>query len=123
MEGYVYRIIAPGSNSVYVGQSLDPVKRFKQHKSSKENPALARFLKKHTDAEIYFWPVIDMVEEEIADEQLCRDMGFSLLNCAPCGGRPPSPKGRKHTAEAREKVVQAQEQLGASTTTTTMPAA
>ena len=109
MIGYVYRIVARGSNSVYVGQSVDPVKRFRQHRVRPSNPALANFLKKHPDAEIYFWPVLDMVAEEIADEAECRSLGFRLLNCAPCGGRPPSRigvapanKGKPISAEIRE---------------------
>ena len=107
MVGYVYRIIAPGSNSVYVGQSIAPLKRCCAHKISTINPALVNFLKKHPDAEIYFWPVLDMDAEEIADEAECRALGFSLLNCAPCGGRPPGWKGKKRppfSAEWREKM-------------------
>jgi hypothetical protein len=108
-EGYVYRIIAPGSNSVYVGQSVEPLRRFRTHKYRRDNPALTSFLKKHSDAEIYFWPVLDMDAEEIADEQLCRDMGFHLLNCTPCGGKPPGmKKGGIHTAAARVKISAAQ---------------
>jgi hypothetical protein len=108
-EGYVYRIIAPGSNSVYVGQSVEPLKRFIQHKSNARgtvpaNPALSNFLRKHPDAEIYFWPAIDMDAEEVADEQLCRDMGLNLLNCAPCGGVPPSAKGRRASPETRARM-------------------
>jgi predicted GIY-YIG superfamily endonuclease len=99
-EGYVYRIIAPGSNSVYVGQSYDPHKRFKQHKRFRgDNPKLSNWLKKHTDAEIYFWPVIDMDAEEIADEAECRRLGYDLLNLIPCGSIPPNSKGRKYTPE------------------------
>jgi predicted GIY-YIG superfamily endonuclease len=99
-EGYIYRIIAPGSNSVYVGQSYDPHKRFKQHKRFRgDNPKLANWLRKHPDAEIYFWPVIDMDAEEIADEAECRRLGYDLLNLIPCGSTPPLSKGRKYTAD------------------------
>jgi predicted GIY-YIG superfamily endonuclease len=101
-EGFVYRISSPNSNSVYVGQSINPQKRFKQHKSSRQNPALASFLKKHPDAVLYSWPVFDMNTEEITEEQLCRDMGFNLLNCYPCGGL--SIHGRTLPAEHRARI-------------------
>ena len=103
-EGYVYRIIAPGSNSVYVGQSYDPHKRFKQHKRFRgDNPKLANWLKKHPDAEIYFWPVIDMDQGEIEDEAECRALGYDLLNLIPCGSAPPPSKGRKYRPEVVAK--------------------
>lgn len=96
-EGYIYRIIAPGSRSVYVGQSTNPLRRLKQHRARPCNPALANFLRKHPDAEIYFWPVLDMAAEEIADEAECRALGFNVLNCAPCGGKPPGHGGNPET--------------------------
>lgn len=104
-EGFIYRISAPSSNSVYVGQSINPQKRFKQHKSSRQNPALSSFLKKHADAIMYSWPVFNMNSEEIEEEKLCRDMGFNLLNCFPCGG--PSVRGRTLTPEHRAKIGRA----------------
>lgn len=108
MLGYVYRIIAPNSKCVYVGQSVNPKKRFRAHKweSAKgrhNNPALQNFLQKHADAEMYFWPTEDMCAEEKADEALCREMGLTLLNIAACGE--PSPTlGRKASAETRAKL-------------------
>ena len=108
MLGYVYRIIAPGSKCVYIGQSINPKKRFRVHKweSAKgrhNNPVLQNFLRKHADAEMYFWPTDDMCAEEKADEALCREMGLTLLNIAACGE--PSPTlGRKASAETRAKL-------------------
>jgi predicted GIY-YIG superfamily endonuclease len=105
--GYIYRIIAPGSNSVYVGQSYSPHARFKQHKARPCNPALAHFLRKHPDAEIYFWPVIDMDAGEIEDEAECRALGYNLLNCIPCGSAPPTSLGRVQSVETRTKIREA----------------
>jgi predicted GIY-YIG superfamily endonuclease len=119
--GYIYRIIAPGSNSVYVGQSTQPVERFRQHRRAArrgdhDNPAVQRFLRKHENAEMHFWPVLDMDAEEIADEALCREMGFCSLNLIPCGGAVPTRsadvcakisatmRGRKASPEAIEKM-------------------
>jgi hypothetical protein len=112
-EGYVYRIIAPGSNSVYVGQSINPSRRFKQHKRHTSSPGLANFLKKHPDATIHPWPTNDMDADEIADAQLCRDMGFNLLNFASCGGGSPM-LGRKHTPETLKKMSESQKKIDRS---------
>lgn len=107
-EGHVYRISAPNSNSVYVGQTINPRRRWRYHrweatKGTHNNPALQNFLRKHSDAVFYSWPVFDMCEAEKAEERLCRDMGFQLLNIAACGEVSPT-LGRKASLETRSKL-------------------
>ena len=108
--GFVYRISAPNSDCIYVGQSRNPETRWKQHiayarRGVHENPRMQKFLTKHTDAIMLYWPVLDMSASEIDYERTQRESGFDLMNLIPCGTMPPSHAGRKRSQETRARMA------------------
>jgi hypothetical protein len=93
-SGFIYRISAQGSNRVYVGQTVDPERRYGQHKAEAaggrhHNIILGRFLTKHPDAVFLYWPSDDVAADEVEYERNQREGGFTLMNLIPCGGRSP----------------------------------
>jgi hypothetical protein len=111
--GFIYRIGAPGSNSVYIGQThLNPKGRLTEHQYSTKlkrhvNLFLMHFLEKHKDTiSFIYWSTLDMDYSEcwhMAEHKRC---GFVLMNLKEGGS-----KGA-HNQETKDKIGAANRALG-----------
>jgi len=103
---YIY-IIRWKSRFYYLGSTISPVKRWNDHKRKPINPKVRNVWRKFGEPEFHILLEVP-ADKQYVWEQLCIDVAWGdkyLCNTNSNAKKPPSPKGRKLSAETKKKIA------------------